>query len=238
MSCCIRDLDHPSLNFFQCMTAKMISHHKGERQRERSRSRDRLHPHAQVAQVPQIQPMVTPEPESDEDFTAMNPSSPSAGSPPSAEQRGRSRREGRSRSRERVPPHSPSNASQQPQPGVPPSGAHQTQTLATQGSDEDSAIVDPHNRVSDRSMSPQKQEGSRRQGPQIQKGKKLLQKISQVIYRRPKSTSPWIQMRTMKNLKNEPLTSSNFQPTIPVLPLHPGPAASSQGPAASTISGE
>ena len=50
-------------------------------------------------------------------------------------------------------------------------GILQTQTLATQGSDEDSAFVDPHNRVSDRSRSPQEQEGSRRQGPQTQKGK-------------------------------------------------------------------
>ena len=42
-----------------------------ERQRERSRSGDRVHPHAQVPQVPQIQPMFTPEPDdvSDEDFT-------------------------------------------------------------------------------------------------------------------------------------------------------------------------
>ena len=72
-------------------------------------SRERVHPHLQVPQVPQIQPMVTPELDddvSDEDFTAMNPSSPSAGPPLSAEQRGRSRRDQRSRSRERVPPHS------------------------------------------------------------------------------------------------------------------------------------
>ena len=33
-----------------------------DRQRERSRSRDRVHPHAQVPQDPQIQPVVTPEP--------------------------------------------------------------------------------------------------------------------------------------------------------------------------------
>ena len=97
-------------------------------------------------QVPQIHPMVTPEPDgvSDEEFTAMNPS------PPSAEQRGRSRRDERSRSRERVPPHSSSHASQQLQPV---------------GADEDSATVDPQNRVSDRSRSPQEREGSRRQGP-------------------------------------------------------------------------
>ena len=61
--------------------------------------------------IPQIQTVVTPEPDdvSDEDFTHVNPSSPSVGQPPSAEQRGRSRRDERSRSRERVPPHSSSS---------------------------------------------------------------------------------------------------------------------------------
>ena len=32
--------------------------------------------------------------------------------------------------------------------------------------------------------------------------------------------------------QNEPGTSSNYQPTVPVLPLHQRPAVSSQGPAA------
>ena len=150
---------------------------QGERQRGRSRSRERAHPPVQVPQEPQIQPMVTPEPDdniSDDEFTVINPSSPSSGPPLSAEQRGRSRRDERSRSRERVPPHSSSHASQQPQPVVPPSGVQQTQTLATQGEDEDSATVDPQKRVSDRSRSPQDQEDSRRQGPQPQKGKKTV----------------------------------------------------------------
>ena len=145
-----------------------------ERQRERSRSRERVYPHVQVPQVPQIQPMVTPELDDDvpdEDFTAMNPSSPSAGPAPSAEQRGRSRRDERSRSREQVPPHSFSHARQQPQPVVPPFGGQQTQTLATQGADEDSATVDPQNRVNARSRSPQEQEDSRRQGPEKTEGK-------------------------------------------------------------------
>ena len=65
----------------------------------------------------------------------------------------------------------------------------------------------------------------------------MLKKSSQVHRQRSRSTSPWIQMSTM-NLKNEPGTSSNSQPTVPVLPLHQGPAASSQGPAASAISGD
>ena len=38
--------------------------------------------------------------------------------------------------------------------------------------------------------------------------------------------------------QNEPGTSSNSQPTVPVLSLHQEPAASSQGPAASAISGD
>ena len=38
--------------------------------------------------------------------------------------------------------------------------------------------------------------------------------------------------------QKEPGTSLNSQPTVPVLPLHHGPAASSQGPAASAISGD
>ena len=63
---------------------------QGERQRQRSRSREQVYPHVQVLQVPQIQPMATPESDdeiSDEDFTITNPSLSSAGTPPSAEQR-------------------------------------------------------------------------------------------------------------------------------------------------------
>ena len=66
------------------------------------------------------------------------------------------------------------DASQQPHPVVPPSGVQQTQTLATQGADEDPATVDPQNRVSDRSRSSQDQEDSRRQHPQKQKGKNVV----------------------------------------------------------------
>ena len=102
------------------------------------------------------------------DFTSMNPSSSSAGPPLSAEQRVRSRRDDRSRSRDRVPPHSPSHASQQPQLVVPPPG------VQTQGADEDSATVDPQNHVGDHSRSSQNQKDSRRYGPQPQKGKKTV----------------------------------------------------------------
>ena len=203
-----------------------------KRQRERSRSRHRVHPHAQVPQVPQIQPKVTPECDdvSDEDFTGVNLSSPSAGPPTSAEQRGRSRREERSRSRERVPPHSSSHASLQPQPVVPPSGAQQTQTLATQGSDEDSATVDPQNRVSDRSRSPQEQESSRRHGPQIQKGKKTVAEKQPCELPKAKKHKSMESDEDDEGAQNEPGTSSTSQPTEPVLPYHQGPAASTQGP--------
>ena len=162
--------------------------------------------------------MVIPEPDdvSDEDFTAVNPSSP-AGLSPSAEQRSRSRREERSRSRERVPAHSSSHASQQSQSVVPP-GVSQTRTLATEALDEDSATVDPQNRVNNRSRRPQKQ-----------KGEKTVAEISRVTYRRPTSTSPWIQMRKMQNLKR-PGTSSTSQPTDPVLLYHQGQAENFQGP--------
>ena len=104
----------------------------------------------------------------------MNPSSPSAGPPPSAQHRSRSRRDERSRSRERVSPRSSSHASLQPQLVVPPSRVQQTQTLATQGTDEDSATLDPQNCVSNRSRPPQDQEDSRRHGPQKQKGKRTV----------------------------------------------------------------
>ena len=53
-----------------------------------------------------------------------------------------------------APPHAPSHASQQPQPAAPPSGTQQIHPLATQGTDEDSATVEPQSRVGDRSWSP------------------------------------------------------------------------------------
>ena len=70
----------------------------------------------------------------------------------------------------------------------------------------------------------------------IKRERKLLQKSSRVNCRRPKSKSPWIQTKTIKNLKNEPGTSSNSRSIVPVLSLPQGPAASSQGPAASNNS--
>ena len=151
----------------------MISHHRMRDKSRRSRSRDREYLHAHVAQLPQSQPMVIQDIDIvlDEDSAVVNPSSPSVGLPPSAEQRGRSRREQRFRSRMRAPPHVPSRASQQPQPVVPPSGAQQLQPLATQGTDEDSATVEPQSRVSDRSRWPQRKESPQKQGSQKQKRK-------------------------------------------------------------------
>ena len=209
-----------------------------QKQRQRSRSRERVHPHVHVPQEPQIQPVVTPESDDenlDEDFTIVNPSSPSAGPPQSAEQRNRSRRAERSNSRERVHPRSSSHASQQ-QPVVPPSGIQQNQ--ATQRKYEDSAAVDPQSRVSDHSRSPQDQEDSRRQGSQTQKGKKTTAEKQPSTPPKAKKHKPMDSDEDDDEPQNESGTSSNFQPTVPVLPLHQGPAASSQGPAANAISGD
>ena len=146
-----------------------------EKQRQRSRSRERVHSHVQVPQKPQIQPMVTPESDdvSNEDSAVVNPSSPSAGPPPSAEQGNLSRRAEGSRARERVHTRSSSRASQQQEPVVPRPGIQQNQ--ATQSEDEDSTTVDPQNRVSNHSRSPQDQEDLRRQGLQTLTGIKKLQ---------------------------------------------------------------
>ena len=110
-----------------------------------------------------------------------------------------------------------------------PSGVQQPQ--ATQDDDEDSATLDPQNRVSDRSRSPQDQEDSQRQGPQTQKGKKTAAE-------KQPSTPPKAKKHKSQDLdeddeepQNEPGTSSNSQPTVSVLPY-------SQGPAASAIPGD
>ena len=162
----------------------------------------------------------------------MNPAWPSAGPRPSAEQRGRSRRNERSRSRERVPPHSSSQSSQQPQLIVPPSRVQQTQTLATQGSDDDAATVDPQDRVSDRSRSPQEQESSQRQGPQIHKRKQIAAEKQPSGVTKAKKHKFMDSDEDDEEPQNEPGTSSTFQPTEPLLLYHQGPAACIQGPAA------
>ena len=87
------------------------------------------------------------------------------------------------------------------------------------------------NRLSNHSRSPQDQEDSQRQGPQTQKGKKTAAE-------KQPSTPPKAKKHKSKDLdeddeepQNEPGTSSNSQPTAPVLPY-------SQGPAASAIPGD
>ena len=156
--------------------------------------------------------------------TDVNPASPSAGPRPSAEQRGRSRRNERSRSRERVPPHSSSHARQQPQLIVPLSGAQQTQTA--EGSDVDAATVDPQDRVSDRSRSPQEQESSRRQGPQIHKRKQIAAEKQPSGVTKAKKHKSMDSDEDDEEPQNEPGTSSTSQPTEPVLLFHQRPAAS------------
>ena len=201
------------------MMTMMISHHKRRDNGNGHRSGDRVHPHAQVPQVPQIQPMFTPEPDdvSDEDFTDWNPSSPSAGPPPSAVCRGRSRREHLS------------HTSQQPQPVVPPSRVQQTQTLATQGSDEDSATVDPQNGVSGRSRSPQEQESSRRQDPSPQRHDPSQQRGKKTVAEKQPNEPPKAKKHKStesdeddEEPRNEPGTSSNTQPTVPMLRYNSG----------------
>ena len=73
------------------------------RQRHRSRSREQSHPHVRLHQDSKVQPVVIPESgtDLDEDPTVVNPSSSTGISPP-VEQRDRSRRQQRSRSRERT----------------------------------------------------------------------------------------------------------------------------------------
>ena len=162
-----------------------------ERQRQQSRSRERVHPHVPVSQEPQIQLMVTPESDdeiSDEDFTVVDSSSP-AGPSLSIESGNRLRRANRFRSRERGHPRSSSHASQQQQPLIPPPEIQQNQ--ANQTEDEDSVTVDPQNRVSNHSRSPQDHEDSRRHGPQKQKGP---------IAEKPPSTPP-------KAKKHKPMSS-------------------------------
>ena len=115
----------------------------------------------------------------------MNPS------PPAAEQRGRLRRDERSRSRERTPPHSSSH-----------------------DADESSATVDPQNSVSNRSRSPLEQEGSRRQGHQKQKGKKTVAEEQPSEPPKAKKQKPIDSDEDDEEPQKEPGTSSNSQPTV------------------------
>ena len=145
----VRDHHYQSLNFFHIPMTDGDDDQPPQtgRQRQRSSSRERSYPHAQVPQGPQVQPMIIQEPvtDPDEDPT-VNPSSSTGLSPP-VEQRERSRRRQRSRSRELTPPHTPSQAGQQPQHVVPPPGEPQIQPLASQDTDEESETVEPQSRI-------------------------------------------------------------------------------------------
>ena len=188
----------------------MLTHHRGGRQRQRSRSRDRAHPHAQVPQVLQIQPVVIHEPHtvSDEASAVVNPSSPS---PDCRRQLNSEVGPEENRDPDRVSEHLHMYH-------LMPASSHNllhlllkfSRSRITRGTDEESATVEPQSCVSDRSRSPQRKESP-------QKQRKL---------------NPWIQIKTMKYLKMS-LKLLLTQPVVPVLPLHQGPAASSQGPAAS-----
>ena len=83
--------------------------------------------------------------------------------------------------------------------------------------------LDPQNRVSDCSKSPQEQEDSRRQGPQQQrKEQKIVLKSKPVNHSKPRSTSLLDSDEEDEELRNEPGTSSITQPTAPMLPYNSG----------------
>ena len=134
-----------------------------------------------------------------------NPSLLSAGPSPSAEQRGRSRRQQRSRSRERTPPHTPPHAGQQPQPVAPLPAEQRIYPQTMQGTGEESTTVEPQSRVSDHSRLPKSKES-----PRKQKGKKTMAEV-----KKP-SDLPKAKKHKIMNSdeedeepQNEPGTSSN-----------------------------
>ena len=93
--------------------------------------------------------------------------------------------------------------------------------------------LDLQNCVKDRSRSPQEREDSRRQGPQTQEGKESAEENQLSDVPSAKKHMSIDSGEDDEEPQNEPGTSSILHPTLQVLPLHPGPAASSQGPAAS-----
>ena len=137
----------------------------------------------------------------------------------SAEQGNRSRRYERSASRERVYPRSSSHASRQQQQPVVPLSPGIQQNLATQTEDENSATVDPQNRVSNHSMSTQNQEDTRRQGPETPKGRNTAENQPSTP-QKAKKYKPMHSDEDDEEPQNEFGTSSNSQTTVPVLPLH------------------
>ena len=92
--------------------------------------------------------------------------------------------------------------------------------------------------MSDHARSPQGREDSRRQGPQTRKGQKTVAEKQPNKLPEAKKHKFMDPDEDDEKPQNEPGTSSTSPPTVPVLPLHQGPAASSQGPAASAFSGD
>ena len=171
------------------------------RQRQLSRSRERSYPHAQVPQGPQVQPVIIREPvtEPDEDPTVVNPSS-STGLSPSVEQRDRSTRQQRSRSRERTQPHTSSQSGQQLQQVVPPPAEPQIQPR--QDTDEESETVEPQNRTSSRSTLLQSKENPQNQKERKQRRKWRNRMIDLLPKKHKSMVSDEDDKRTLKLTRN------------------------------------
>ena len=215
---------------------------QGQRRRQRSTSRERVYPHVPVPQEPQMRPTVTPESDdeiSDEDFTIVNPSSPSAGPPPSAEQRNRSRRSQRSRSCGRVYPPSSSHANRHQQPVVPPPPGKQ-QNQATQSECENSATVCQHNLwVIIQGHHTKSRRHTETGSTNTERKEKYCRKAAEHTAKRTRSLiKPMDSEEDDQEHQSELGTSSKSQTTVSVLPLQQGPATSSQGLAGSANSGD
>ena len=81
-----------------------------------------------------------------------------------------------------------------------------------------------------------KNKKTRRQGSQTPKGKKNTAEKQPSAPQKAKKYKHMDSNEDDEESQNEAGTSSNSQTAVPVLPLHQGPAASSQGPVASVNS--
>ena len=98
--------------------------------------------------------------------------------------------------------------------------------------------MNPRNRVKDHARSPQDQEDSRRQGPQTRKGQKTVAEKQPSELPKAKKHKFMDSYEDDEEPQNEPGTSSSSSPSVPVLRYYQGPAANSQGLAASAFSGD
>ena len=87
--------------------------------------------------------------------------------------------------------------------------------------------MDPQNSVSDHSRSPHDQEDSRRYGPQKHKGKNVVAEKQPSELPKAKKHKSMDSDEDDEETQDELGTSTNSQPTVPVLPYSHGPAASS-----------